>query len=244
MSKRKAKQCRQSRDQQEPQKTNLELHRINPMTSSQKLVFQAYDDGLDIFMHGYAGTGKSFVACYLGLSDVFEEQTHKKVVVVRSAVPSRDVGFLPGSLKEKMQVYEEPYIKIINDLFGRGDAYEILKRKDIFEFTTTSYLRGLTFDDSVIIIEEVQNMSFPEMYTILTRIGDNCRVIINGDFRQTDIQKRDRDNGMTHIMNIIKRMNRFEFVEFQKNEIVRSKFVRDLIIQTAEYEDSLDHRLF
>jgi phosphate starvation-inducible PhoH-like protein len=244
MSKRKSKQShlREPREHEAP-KTNLELRRISPITPNQKRAFQAYGDGLDLFLHGFAGTGKSFIACYLALQDVLDRQ-YDRVIVVRSAVPSRDVGFLPGNLKEKMQVYKEPYIEILNDLFERGDGFEIAEKRGIFHFTTTSYLRGLTFKDSVVIIEEAQNMSFGEIYTILTRIGDDTKVIINGDFRQTDIQKRDRDNALFHISNIVKKMNRFDFIEFDKSEIVRSKFVKDLIIQTAEYEDTLEHRLF
>lgn len=246
MSKRKAKQCyqRDTRETRELPKTNLELRRIDPITPNQKIAFEAYRDGMNLFLHGYAGTGKSFIAVYLALQDVIEERLYSKVVVVRSAVPSRDMGFLPGNIKEKMKAYEEPYIEIVNDLFERGDAYDLLKQKKLVEFTTTSYLRGMTFNDTVIIVEEAQNMAMGELYTILTRVGTNSKVILNGDFRQNDIAKRDRDNSLFHMTKIIQSMNIFQFVEFEKSDIVRSKFVRDLIIKTAEYEDSLDHKLF
>jgi phosphate starvation-inducible protein PhoH len=249
MAKRKNKQCQQKRDYRDAGeiatvKTNLELRHINPMTPNQKRAFEAYDAGMHVFFHGYAGTGKSFIACYLGLQDVVQEHNYEKLVIVRSAVPSRDMGFLPGNLKEKMRAFEEPYIEIVNDLFNRGDAYEILKNRKVIDFTTTSYLRGMTFNDAVIIVEEAQNMAMSELYTILTRVGSNSRIILNGDFRQTDIAKRDRDQSLFHMTNIIKSMDSFEFVEFEKTDIVRSKFVRDLIIKTAEYEDSLAHKLF
>ena len=155
---------------------------------------------------------------------------YQKLVIIRSAVPTRDIGFLPGTEKEKASVYEEPYKDIANDLFGRGDAYEILKQKNLVEFMTTSFIRGITLKHAVILIDECQNMSFHELDSIITRIGQGCRVIFCGDFRQADLKQ----NGMQDFMKILKRMGDFDFIEFEVEDIVRSEFVKNYIIAKNE----------
>jgi len=215
---------------------HFELRNVKPLTANQQDTFRAYDEGKNLVLHGYAGTGKSFVSLYLALEEILDYRTpFNKVVIIRSVVPSRDMGFLPGSIKEKIKVYEEPYKEICDNLFGRGDGYDILKTKRLVEFTTTSYLRGLTFNDSIVIVDELQNMSFAELDTVMTRMGDNSRVMFCGDFRQTDLQEKDRV-GLMKFLNITKRMDNFEYIEFGKQDIVRSGIVRDYIIKKTEME--------
>jgi phosphate starvation-inducible protein PhoH len=215
---------------------HFELRNVKPLTANQQDTFRAYDEGKNLVLHGYAGTGKSFVSLYLALEEILDYRTpFNKVVIIRSVVPSRDMGFLPGSIKEKIKVYEEPYKEICDNLFGRGDGYDILKTKRLVEFTTTSYLRGLTFNDSIVIVDELQNMSFAELDTVMTRMGDNSRVMFCGDFRQTDLQEKDRV-GLMKFLNITKRMENFEYIEFGKQDIVRSGIVRDYIIKKTEME--------
>ena len=156
----------------------------------------------------------------------------QKLVIIRSAVPTRDIGFLPGTEKEKASVYEEPYKDIANDLFGRGDAYEILKQKNLVEFMTTSFIRGITLRDAVILIDECQNMSFHELDSIITRMGENTRVIFCGDFRQADL----KGNGIRDFFQVLKRMSLFDFIEFEVEDIVRSDFVKTYIIAKNELE--------
>ena len=144
---------------------------------------------------------------------------------MRSAVPTRDIGFLPGNEKEKSAIYEEPYKDICIELFQRGDAYEILKTKGLVNFMTTSFIRGITLRDAVIIVDECQNMSFHELDSIITRVGENCRIIFCGDFRQSDLNK----NGLKDFVRIIKAMDQFDLVDFEIKDIVRSGFVKDYI---------------
>jgi phosphate starvation-inducible PhoH-like protein len=139
---------------------------------------------------------------------------------------------LPGTEKEKASVYEEPYKDIANDLFGRGDAYEILKQKNLVEFMTTSFIRGITLRDAVILIDECQNMSFHELDSIITRMGENCRIIFCGDFRQADL----RANGLKDFFQVLKRMDLFTFIEFEVEDIVRSEFVKSYIIAKNELD--------
>ena len=216
-------------------KNHFELRKINPLTPNQQKTFDAYDKGQNLILHGFAGTGKTFISLYLALEEVLESSTlYDKIIIVRSVVPSRDVGFLPGNIKEKTRVYEEPYKEICDDLFGRGDGYDILKMRNIINFTTTSFLRGLTFNNAIVIVDELQNMTFGELDTVMTRLGDRSKIMFCGDFRQTDLTNEKDKSGILSFINITKRMNRFEYIEFEKTDIVRSGLFRDYIIQRTE----------
>ena len=151
----------------------LDLREIEPLTRNQLKVFES---SKNLVLHGLAGTGKTFISCYLAFDDMAKNE-YERLVIIRSAVPTRDIGFLPGTEKEKQSVYEEPYKDICIDLFGRGDAYQILKQKNIVDFMTTSFIRGITLRNAVIVIDECQNMSFHELDSIITRMGNHCRVI-------------------------------------------------------------------
>ena len=202
--------------------SGLELAEIEPLTRNQ---LRAFESDKNLVLHGCAGTGKTFISCYLAFDDMTKNQ-YEKLVIIRSAVPTRDIGFLPGTEKEKSSVYEEPYYDISIDLFERGDAYQILKTKRLVHFMTTSYIRGITLRDAVILIDECQNMTFHELDSIITRVGENCRVIFCGDFSHSDLKQ----NGMKEFFEILVSMNRFDFIEFGVEDIVRSGFVKEYII--------------
>jgi phosphate starvation-inducible protein PhoH len=214
------------------EKLNFNLKHISPLTENQKLSFQAYQDGRNLMLHGIAGTGKSFISLYLGLNQVLgQDSAYKKVIIVRSVVPTRDMGFLPGSQKEKAKVYEAPYYAICTELFGRGDSYDYLKSKGLVEFISTSFIRGITLNDCIIIVDEIANMTLHELDSVITRVGKNCRIVFCGDFRQSDfIFDRDK-NGLHDFMKIIQRMKSFTFIDFNEQDIVRSSMVKDYIIQ-------------
>ena len=201
--------------------SGLVLHDIEPLTRNQVLAFESERN---LVLHGVAGTGKTFISCYLAFDDMTKGM-YKQLIIIRSAVPTRDIGFLPGSEKEKASVYEEPYKDIAVELFQRGDSYEILKTKGLLHFMTTSYLRGITLKDAVIIVDECQNMSFHELDSIVTRVGTNCRVIFCGDFRQADLAK----NGLQDFIRVLKVMDQFDLIDFEIKDIVRSDFVREYI---------------
>lgn len=205
---------------------SLELREIEPLTRNQ---LKAFESTKHLVLHGLAGTGKTFISSYLAYDDMVK-QSANQLVIIRSAVPTRDIGFLPGTEKEKGSVYEEPYKDIANDLFGRGDAYEILKQKGLVHFMTTSFIRGITLRNAVILIDECQNMSFHELDSIITRMGENCRVIFCGDFRQADL----KDNGLQSFIKVLERMGLFDLIEFKVEDIVRSEFVKSYIIAKDE----------
>jgi len=209
----------------------LYIKHIDPLTDNQRKTFEAFAKDKNLLLHGSAGTGKSFISLYLSLLEVMEGHGDlHKVVILRSVVPTRDMGFLPGSAKEKARVYEAPYSSICNELFGRGDAYEILKTKGIVDFQTTSFVRGTTFSDCIVVVDEMQNMTYQELDSVITRIGENCRVIFSGDFKQSDLIRDAERNGLLTFMKILKHMNMFDAIEFTKEDIVRSKLVKSYII--------------
>jgi phosphate starvation-inducible protein PhoH and related proteins len=220
------------------QNTNFDLRTIKPLTSNQDATFDAYQQGYNLMLHGYAGTGKTFCALYLALNEILSGKSeYERIILIRSVVPSRDMGFLPGSIKEKIRVYEEPYKEICDDLLGRGDGYDILKMKRVVEFTTTSFLRGITFNNAIVIVDETNNMLMSELDTVMTRMGNNARVIFCGDYRQTDLNKPHEREGITRFMEITKRISSFKHIEFQKEDIVRSSLVKAYIIMKAELQD-------
>ena len=231
LSKRQRRMLRQQGLLQENKISHkFKPEKVHPMTDNQTEAFKAYDKGQNLLMHGLAGTGKTFVSLYLALNDLIENQEHNKIVIVRSVVPTRDMGFLPGNAKEKSKVYEQPYYNICTELFNRGDAYEILKMKGMLEFQTTSFIRGNTFNDCIIIVDEMNNMTFHELDSVITRVGQNTRIVFCGDFRQTDLLKENEKRGLTDFMRILQRLNTFSHVEFSEEDIVRSGLVKDYII--------------
>lgn len=231
LNKRQRRAARQGNMVLKPQ--TMKLNKIHPMTENQKRTFDAFDEGKHLFLHGLAGTGKTFVSVYLAFSEMMGNYAQQnKLYIVRSVVPTRDMGFLPGSPKEKSRVYEQPYMSICAEIFGRGDAYEVLKQKDWIEFMTTSFIRGITLRDAIVIVDECQNMTDGELHSIMTRIGPNCRIIFSGDVAQDDLSsdRRREYSGISNFSRIIKLMKDFKFIEFGVDDIVRSDIVKEYII--------------
>jgi len=213
-------------------KLNLELAEVEPLTTAQQNFFAAYDAKDNHLLLGYPGTGKTF----LSLFKAFEETLAKKkcgIVIVRSAVPTRDLGFLPGGLDEKGEVYELPYKQVCTNLFGRGDAYEILKKHGLITFLTTSYVRGVTLDHTVVIADEFQNFTAHEADSILTRLGKGSKILFCGDFFQTDLTKS-KDLDVYKFVEVLESMdNWFAETNFEVEDIVRSGIVKAYI--TSKY---------
>jgi phosphate starvation-inducible protein PhoH len=210
---------------------NFNLKHVNPLTENQRIAFDAFDDGKHLMLHGMAGTGKTFIALYKAIESLMENKgVQNKIYVVRSVVPTRDMGFLPGNQKEKMKVYEAPYYAICTELFDRSDAYEVLKQKNAIDFISTSFVRGITMNNCFVVVDEVNNMTFHELDSVITRIGKGCRVLFCGDFRQSDLTKDQEKNGLKDFMRVIDRLNDFVHVDFLEQDIVRSRLVKEYII--------------
>jgi len=209
---------------------NLKLIDVTPATETQEKFFSNYASDKSQLLLGYSGTGKTFIACYNAFKELSSGVSdYKRVVVIRSAVPTRDVGFLPGTEKEKAAVYELPYKKVCSELFGRDDAYDILTKHDGIRFMLTSFVRGMTLDNSIVIVDEFQNMTAHEADSVLTRIGKNCKIMFCGDVLQRDFTRNGEKN-IEKFLKVIEMIpNQFDFNYFEVDDIVRSGLVADYI---------------
>jgi phosphate starvation-inducible protein PhoH len=235
-------------DDEQPKITNAlkvridDLKTFEPLTDNQKKFFDAYKRG-DYFvaLHGVAGTGKTFCALYKALEEVLDKSNpFRKIILVRSAVQSREIGHLPGDVGEKMEIYQQPYQQICETLFGRKDAYQRLEEQGYIEFISTSFIRGMSFDDAIIIVDEMQNLTFEEIDTVMTRVGYRSKIVWCGDYRQTDLNKKKNDmSGILKFFDIAMHMGAFTRIEFTPDDIVRSSLVKDYILAKMQYEDAI-----
>lgn len=220
-----------------PLRLKLEhLSKLEPLTANQKLAFDSFAAGNHLCLDGSAGTGKTFISLYLALEAVLNKD-YEKVIIVRSAVPTRDMGFLPGTQEEKEDAYTAPYKAIVNDLFLDQEAWTKLTSGKSIEFLTTSFIRGLTIKNAIVIVDESQNCNYHELCSVITRLGEDCRFIMSGDYYQSDFTRKGDQDGIKEFINIIKHMNSFDHIEFRWEDIVRSGFVRDFIMTKELYED-------
>ena len=223
------------------------LLKIKPITESQKTVFETWKKGQNQFLFGCAGTGKTFVSLYLAMQDVLNLQTkYEKVVLVRSLIPTRELGFLPGDEEDKAALYQVPYQNMVQFMFEQPNEqafkmlYDRLKSQGSLYFLSTSFLRGLTFDNTIIIVDECQNLNFHELDTITTRVGQDSKIVFCGDFFQTDLLKTGDKNGLHDFLRILEEMKDFNCTEFNIGDIVRSGFVRDYLIQKTKLGIGMD----
>ena len=214
---------------------------IEPITDNQKLLFESYKAGKHLIAYGAAGTGKTFVTLYNALKDVLDDHTpYERIYIVRSLVATREIGFLPGDYEDKSDIYQVPYKHMVKYMFQMpSDAdfemlYGNLKSQDTVKFWSTSFLRGTTLDHSIIIVDEFQNLNFHELDSIMTRVGENSKIMFCGDASQTDLQKTNDKNGIVDFMNILRKMPSFDIIEFDINDIVRSGLVKEYIIAKLE----------
>ena len=204
---------------------------VEPLTPNQVKAFKAYEQSKSLVLAGSAGTGKTFMALSMALEDVLDKETSfDKVVVVRSIVPTRDIGFLPGNEEEKKDAYTGPYRSACAELFEDPEAWDKLRTSNKVEFLSTSFIRGVTIQNAVVIVDEMQNLTFHELDSVITRIGQNCKFVMCGDYYQSDFDKERDKNGILKFLEIIEQLRNFEVVEFTWEDIVRSDFVRDYIM--------------
>lgn len=221
-----------------------DLKSVIPLTKNQEHFFNTYSKGKieSFILYGSAGTGKSYIAMYKALQEVLDSSTpYKKIIIVRSAVPSRDIGHLPGNEKEKTEVYLQPYKEIVQNLIPKyGEkTYTKLKEQGYIDFMITSYVRGLTFENCVLVFDEFQNANWHEINSVITRIGENCKLILCGDLRQNDLHNKKHDqSGFQKLMTIALHMeDTFECIEFTEDDICRSKFLKEWIKATNKCYD-------
>ena len=214
---------------------------IEPLNDNQKRLFDSYKKGKNIIAYGCAGTGKTFISLYNVLKDVLgDNNLYEKIYLVRSLVSTREIGFLPGDHEDKADIYQIPYKNMVKYMFQMpSDAdfemlYGNLKSQDSIKFWSTSFLRGTTLDNSIVIVDEFQNLNFHEMDSIITRVGENTRIVFCGDASQSDLVKTNDRNGIVDFMNILRKMPSFDIIEFGIDDIVRSGLVKEYLIAKLE----------
>ena len=217
------------------------LVNIEPITENQKILFNSYNESKNIIAYGAAGTGKTFVTLYNALKDVLDENTpYEKIYIVRSLVATREIGFLPGDHEDKSDIYQVPYKHMVKYMFQMSsDAdfemlYGNLKAQDTIKFWSTSFLRGTTLDRSIIIVDEFQNLNFHELDSIMTRVGENSKIMFCGDATQSDLIKDKERNGIADFMQVLRIMSSVDVVEFGIDDIVRSGLVKEYLLAKLE----------
>ena len=220
---------------------NTYLLDIEPITDNQKKLFDSYAEGKHLVAYGTAGTGKTFISLYNALADVLDETTpYERIYLVRSLVSTREIGFLPGDHEDKADIYQIPYKNMVKYMFQMPtDAdfemlYGNLKAQETIKFWSTSFIRGTTLDNAIVIVDEFQNLNFHELDSIITRVGENSRIIFCGDASQTDLVKTNDRNGIHDFLNILRKMPSFDIIEYGIDDIVRSGLVKEYIIAKLE----------
>tara|TARA_B100000287_G_scaffold126058_1_gene118194 strand:+ start:465 stop:1217 length:753 start_codon:yes stop_codon:yes gene_type:complete len=210
---------------------------VEPITDNQKLFFDAWAEGKMLYAYGVAGTGKTYIALYNALKDVLSDTTpYEKIYLVRSLVPSREIGFLPGDHEDKSYLFQVPYKKMVQTMFMMPDdnsyemLYENLKQQETISFWSTSFIRGTTFDNAIIIVDECQNLNFHELDSIITRVGQDSKICFCGDAAQTDLVKAHERTGILDFQKILNAMPEFSLIEFGIDDIVRSGLVKSYLI--------------
>ena len=210
---------------------------ITPLTDNQKILFDSYNQQKNVVAYGVAGTGKTFITLYKALKDVLDETTpYERVYIVRSLVSTREIGFLPGDHEDKADIYQIPYKHMVKYMFQMpSDAdfemlYGNLRSQETIKFWSTSFIRGTTLDNAIIIVDEFQNLNFHELDSIITRVGENSKICFCGDATQSDLTKTNDRNGIVDFMNILRKMVSFDIIEFDVNDIVRSGLVKEYIV--------------
>lgn len=223
-----------------PTKLRLEhLRSLEPITDNQGKAFEAFKKDYHLVLSGSAGSGKTFLSAYLAMEQVLDKNNqYDKLIIIRSIVPTRDIGFLPGTEEEKKEAYMLPYMEIMNELFEDKGAFGKLVAQGNLEFITTSFIRGTTLRNAIVLVDEMQNLNFHELDSVITRIGENCRIIFSGDYYQTDFTQKKDQEGIIKFLSILELMKKFKHIEFTWKDIVRSDLVRDYIVTKEMLESN------
>ena len=214
---------------------------IKPLTDNQTLAFDEYKKGKNLLLHGAAGTGKTFIMLYLALQEVLDDHSpHEKIYIVRSLVPTREIGFLPGDHEDKSYLYQIPYKNMVRYMFGMPDdnsfemLYDNLRAQQTISFWSTSFIRGVTLDNAIVIVDEFSNLNFHELDSMITRIGEDSKIMFCGDVNQTDLTRDKERNGIVDFQRILENMEEFSMIEFGVNDIVRSGLIKSYLISKMQ----------
>lgn len=219
-----------------------DLIKYQPITKTQEKLFETFEEfpNKSMFLYGSPGTGKTFLATYLALQQILDNTTgFDKILYIRNPVQTgENIGFTPGTPEEKISLYEQPYASIFEEMFGWENSWQNCKKLGIVEFCIPNFLRGTTFKNTIVIVDECQSMSFHTINTIVTRIGQDSKIILCGDESQNDLignkyKNYEISSGFNKTLNIVKKITQhFSIIEFKTNDVIRSELVKDWIINS------------
>lgn len=216
---------------------------IEPLTKNQRRAFESFRAGKNLVLKGYAGTGKTFSAMFLALEACYNpDNAANNIIIVRSAQASQDIGFLPGTYEEKMAVYEEPYDCLTDQMYKTFGNYTELKTRGGITFMSASFIRGITFDNAIIIVDECQNLNYSQLYSVITRVGQGSQIIFSGDYAQSDLRNTRDKSGILKFNKILDGMGMFDTIQFDVDDIVRSEFVKQFLIHEQLYVDYVEDK--
>lgn len=217
------------------------LQKMHPLTDAQARLFESYDKGQNILAYGSPGTGKTHVLLYNALKDVLNERTpYDKILLIRSTVQSLEIGFVPGTVGEKIAPFESPYKHMVKSMFDLPTEedfemlYGLLKTENIIDFMCVSFLRGTTFDNCIMIVDECQNLNYHHLSTVITRVGQDSKIFFAGDSKQSDLTKQTERKGFIDFAKVLERMEEFDLIQFGIEDVVRSGIVKSFLV--AEHE--------
>lgn len=211
------------------------MNKFEPITDSQRRAAEAFKDGSNLILDGYAGTGKTFLSMNLAFQAIMDPNTpYREIVIIRSAEPTQDLGALPGTFEEKIAPFEEPYDSICDEIFKVSNTYDTLKERGYLTFMPVSFIRGVTINDAIIIVDECQNLNFHQLDSVITRVGETSKIIFSGDYTQSDLKKQKDKDGILKFFEIVSSLKHFTRIDFDEADIVRGELVKDYIIRKHE----------
>lgn len=205
-----------------------------PLTDNQKLYIDAIDAGGQIFGLGPAGTGKSYIPATIAANKLLLKEIDRVIITRPTVSVGKSLGYLPGTLEEKFEPWLGPILQTMKNVMGVNDVETNLKNGNIV-YSPLEFMRGASYDNAMVIVDEAQNLEVGHAIMLVTRIGENCTLVLNGDARQSDLP---RESGLTKLIHLAKKYNiPSTTVEFTVEDIVRSDVCKQWVM--ALYEEKL-----
>jgi phosphate starvation-inducible PhoH-like protein len=206
-----------------------------PRNEAQERYLETIDDNIVTFGIGPAGTGKTYLAMFQALTYHWDKKSTdiKRIILTRPIVEAGErLGFLPGLLEDKMDPYMRPLYDSLYEMVGIQDGKSKVTNGSI-EIAPIAFMRGRTFKDAFVILDEAQNCTYEQLKMVLTRLGENTKLVISGDMSQSDLNGK---SGLGRMVDAVEGTNNVGVTRFGSQDVVRSEIVRDILTSIEKYE--------